>query len=539
MKLSKIFHRGDYRIKLEFGFDTEKVNLLRQITEIKWSKTHNAWHVPYNKTVFNAIMSFFPAATYEPKPEEQTKGEPFQVVPQEKSKSALINIDDAVKMIVMSKAIHVFSKKNEDDIAYIRAIMYSRWHKTQFCWVVPNYGQNLENLKNYFGERLKQLEEIQTETIAINKKNYDRAQNELLAIKTTNNRIEISIDYHKEVVRKLKQFPYLKYDQKTKIWSIPYNEKYISDLRNIADTENQKFNYIEQPTDKKQPIKSIIPKTKTCPDDYLQKLLELRYSASTIKTYRLAFEEFVNYYPEEKLESITEDKIIHYIRYLVNDRKISTSLQNTTINAIKFYYEKVLGGKRIFYHLDRPRTEKTLPEVLSEEQVADLLNSVENLKHRAILMTIYSAGLRIGESINLRISDIDSKRMQIRIEQAKGKKDRYTLLSVKTLEVLKKYFLAYKPKVWLFEGQNGGQYSEKSIQLIFHKAKEAVKINKKVTVHTLRHSFATHLLENGTDLRYIQSLLGHSSSKTTEIYTHITTKGFDKIISPLDKLKLK
>ena len=129
--------------------------------------------------------------------------------------------------------------------------------------------------------------------------------------------------------------------------------------------------------------------------------------------------------------------------------------------------------------------------------------------------------------------------MQIRIKQAKGKKDRYTLLSAKTLEVLKKYFLEYKPKLWLFEGQNGGQYSEKSIQLIFHKAKESAKITKKVTVHTLRHSFATHLLENGTDLRYIQSLLGHSNSKTTEIYTHITTKGYDQIVRPLDKLNLK
>jgi integrase/recombinase XerD len=360
-----------------------------------------------------------------------------------------------------------------------------------------------------------------------------------LAVKTANNRIEISADYHKEVVRKLKQFPYLKYDQKTKTWSIPYNEKYVADLRTIAETEKQKFNYIEELTNKQQPFKSIIQKTKNCPEEYLQKLLELRYSDSTYKTYKQAFEEFVNYYPNENLEEISEELIISYIRYLVNDRKISTSVQNTSINAIKFYYEKVLGRKRTFYHLDRPRTEKTLPEVLSEEQVADLLNAIDNLKHKAILITIYSAGLRIGEAINLRISDIDSKRMQIRIEQAKGKKDRYTLLSVKTLEVLKKYFVEYKPKIWLFEGQNGGQYSEKSIQLIFHKAKDAAKINKKVTVHTLRHSFATHLLESGTDLRYIQSLLGHSSSKTTEIYTHITTKGFDQIVSPLDKLKLK
>jgi integrase/recombinase XerD len=535
MKLSKIFHRDEARIKLEFGFDQALTAKLRQHIDLQWSKTHKAWLAPYKKNVFDKIIELYPDVVYDKKTENQSQETPIF---ETGAVSTPLNIGD-IRMMVLPKIIYVFLQKNAEDIAYFRGIQYSRWHKTQKCWVIPNFGQNLQNLKRYFGERLSQIEEIQTETISINKKNYDRAKNELLAVRTASKRIEISIDYDKEVVRKLKQFPYLKYNQKTKIWSIPYNEKYIADLRNLANTEKQKFKYIEEPSDKQQPIKSIIPKTKACPDDYLQKLLELRYSESTFKTYKLAFEEFVNYYTNEKLENITEDQIIHYIRYLVNDRKISISVQNTTINAIKFYFEKVLGGKRTFYHLDRPRTEKTLPEVMSEEEVVNLLNAVENLKHRAILMTIYSAGLRIGEAVNLRIADIDSKRMQIRIEQAKGKKDRYTLLSAKTLEVLKKYFVEYKPKIWLFEGQNGGQYSEKSIQLIFHKAKDAAKINKKVTVHTLRHSFATHLLESGTDLRYIQSLLGHSSSKTTEIYTHITTKGFDQIVSPLDKLKLK
>ncbi len=153
-------------------------------------------------------------------------------------------------------------------------------------------------------------------------------------------------------------------------------------------------------------------------------------------------------------------------------------------------------------------------------------------------MTIYSAGLRIGEAINLKIKDIDSQRMQIRVEQGKGKKDRYTLLGIKTLEVLRKYVAEYKPKEWLFEGADGKQYSKKSIQLILKKAVEKTGIKKHVTVHTLRHSFATHLLEAGTDLRYIQSLLGHANSKTTEIYTHVTTKGFEQIKSPLDRLDI-
>jgi len=153
-------------------------------------------------------------------------------------------------------------------------------------------------------------------------------------------------------------------------------------------------------------------------------------------------------------------------------------------------------------------------------------------------MTIYSAGLRISEAINLKIKDIDSQRMQIRVEQGKGKKDRYTLLGYKTLEILRKYFLQYKPKVWLFEGANEEQYSRSSIKKILKASVAKTKIQKRVTVHTLRHSFATHLLEAGTDLRYIQNLLGHESSKTTEIYTHITTKGFEQIKSPLDTLNI-
>ncbi len=197
-----------------------------------------------------------------------------------------------------------------------------------------------------------------------------------------------------------------------------------------------------------------------------------------------------------------------------------------------------MRGQRKVYLIDRPREETYLPEVLSEQEITDILNATENLKHKAVLMTIYSAGLRISEAINLRIKDIDSQRMQIRVEQGKGKKDRYTLLGNKTLDILRKYVAEYKPKIWLFEGAAGEEYSRRTIAEILRKSVEKTQIKKRITVHTLRHSFATHLLEAGTDLRYIQSLLGHANSKTTEIYTHITTKGFDQIKSPLDNLDI-
>lgn len=197
-----------------------------------------------------------------------------------------------------------------------------------------------------------------------------------------------------------------------------------------------------------------------------------------------------------------------------------------------------MGGKRKMYLIERPRKETYLPEVLSEEEVTAILKSIINLKHKALIMTIYSGGLRISELINLKVKDIDSDRMNIRVAQSKGKKDRYTLLSKKTLLTLRQYFKEFKPKEWLFEGEGGGPYTDSSIYQIFKKALASAKIKKKVSIHSLRHSFATHLLENGTDLRYIQNLLGHSSSKTTEIYTHITNKGFDQIKNPLDKLDI-
>ena len=238
------------------------------------------------------------------------------------------------------------------------------------------------------------------------------------------------------------------------------------------------------------------------------------------------------------LASLTKEEIQAYQRYLVEDRKVSTSYQNQAINAIKFYFEKVLKQQRETYYIERPRKERYLPVVLSEEEVKKIISSISNLKHRCMIMTAYSAGLRVGELLDLKLGDVDSNRMLIRINQGKGKKDRVTLLSVKLLELLRQYYKQYRPHNYLFEGAAGGRYSERSIQNVLQRAARKTGILKHVTMHTLRHSFATHLLENTTDLRYIQELLGHSSPKTTQIYTHITTRGFGQLRSPLDNLEI-
>jgi site-specific recombinase XerD len=316
----------------------------------------------------------------------------------------------------------------------------------------------------------------------------------------------------------------------------------LQEIKNKANAQGLEILYEEEEIRKEDKVKRIsridIPNYRSCPDKYLRKLQELRYTKNTIKTYPSMFEEFINYYNTHDIDQIGDKLIIEFLQYLVIDRKVSASYQNQSINAIKFYYERVMGGKRKFYFLDRPLKVVKLPNVLNVDEITDTIKLVKNIKHKAIIMITYGGGLRLNEVINLKIKDIDSKRMQIFVRQAKGRKDRYTLLSKKVLPVLREYYKEYKPKEWLFEGVNGHQYSESSVYTIVKEAFERAGIKKKASTHTLRHCFGTHLLENGTDIRYIQMLMGHSSIKTTEIYTHMTTKGFDKIENPLDKLEL-
>jgi site-specific recombinase XerD len=274
------------------------------------------------------------------------------------------------------------------------------------------------------------------------------------------------------------------------------------------------------------------------PTEFIKTMTLKNYAPNTIRTYKSMMQEFLEYYKDKDPAKITEEQIREYLLHLIEDRKVSISYQNQSINAIKFYYEQVLGRPVKTYYVQRPKKPKVLPNVLSEEEIQLILNNMVNLKHRCIISLAYSAGLRLGEVINLKPGDIDSKRNYVIVRQGKGMKDRYSLLSSRVLEMLRAYYKEYQPKEFLFEGQFGGPYSATSIHNILKVAVEKAGIKKRVTVHTLRHSFATHLLERGTDIRYIQELLGHQSSRTTEIYTHMTQKGLGKIKSPLDNLDL-
>ncbi|HLW32343.1 MAG TPA: tyrosine-type recombinase/integrase [Aequorivita sp.] len=267
-----------------------------------------------------------------------------------------------------------------------------------------------------------------------------------------------------------------------------------------------------------------------------QKMILKGFSDSTIRNYQHALGQFFSYFEMADYKAVSKDQIEGFVYHLISKYKISEQKQNLIINAIKCYYEHTLGMPREYYNITRPKKSKDLPNVLSVDEVRAILNHPRNIKHKAILNVIYGAGLRIGEVIRLRIKDIRSDDGYIFVKDSKGKKDRHTVLSPLLLILLREYYRQHRPSYWLFEGQDGGQYSAKSIQNIYRRAVKETKSNPWSTPHTLRHSFATHLMQQGVNIRYIQSALGHSSSKTTEVYTRVLGISNKTLKSPLDTL---
>lgn len=270
-----------------------------------------------------------------------------------------------------------------------------------------------------------------------------------------------------------------------------------------------------------------------------ERLLKIEnYSEQTIKNYLSSIKLFLEYVEKHKLEKVTDKEISDYLFYASSEKKYSYSSIKQVIASIGYLYTKVLHKEYPQALKIELRKPERLPVVLSAEEVSKIIKVTENIKHKTILILIYSAGLRLGELINLRIMDIDSKAMRIHIRQGKGKKYRYIMLSENALVLLREYYKEYKPEEFLVEGQPGKPYSTQSVQTVFKQALKKAGLRKKATVHSLRHSFATHLLDEGTDIRYIQELLGHKRIETTQIYTHISSYSINKIKSPADKLKI-
>lgn len=336
------------------------------------------------------------------------------------------------------------------------------------------------------------------------------------------NEIRIAVYFEKnaQLIEHIRQFEEATWSQSLKVWHLP-------------DTEDNRIHFqIPDPT-----LSLPSEEGQSAVHKFQFWMKSKRYSPSTVKTYSDALKSFLIYYREISISEITNDHVIEYNNNFILTNNISASYQNQIVNAIKLFFSTVENRKMIIELIHRPKNEKKLPNVLSKEEVKLILNAHYNIKHKTMLSLIYSCGLRRSELLNLKLQDIDSKRNLITVRQGKGKKDRITTLSPKILEMLRSYYICYKPKTWLFEGRLQNEpYDARSLSNVLKQALTKANIGKPVSLHWLRHSYATHLLESGTDLRFIQELLGHSSSKTTEIYTHVSTKSLQQIKSPFDDL---
>ena len=333
-------------------------------------------------------------------------------------------------------------------------------------------------------------------------------------------RISVAFEKNIELIARIKTIEGSRWSQSLGVWHIP-------------DTEENRLRF-------KLPLHSISTPSEEGIlqiEKFKQWLLSKRYSPSTIKTYSEALKSFFIFYREKPISEISNEDVIIYNNEYILKNNLSASYQNQIVNAIKLFFQTIRETKMLVDKIHRPKRSKLLPNVLSKEEIKLILNVHNNIKHKMMLSLIYSCGLRCGELLALKPVHIDSKRNIVLLKNSKGQKDRIVPLSPFILEMLREYYKIFKPKTYLFEGQNIGlPYDARSLQLILKQALQKTGITKPATLHWLRHSYATHLLESGTDLRYIQELLGHSSSKTTEIYTHVSTKSIQQIKSPFDDL---
>ncbi len=345
------------------------------------------------------------------------------------------------------------------------------------------------------------------------------------AILHQKNVILIHFDYNSDLINALrKRFPSAKWSATKKSW-------YLPDLPSVREVLNLKIR--DAVLDK---VSKIHPINQQAYLDLNEKLTLKKYSTNTARMYLNEFFHLLTLLDDFLVSDLSPKRLKDYFLYCVKVEKMSERKLNGKINAIKFYFEQVLHRPKMFFDIPRPKKPLTLPKMLSKSEVKKLFAVTTNLKHKVALKLSYGMGLRVSEVVSLKIIDVDSKRMVVHIRGGKGKKDRYVPLPQSILPSLREYYMVYKPKVFLFEGQYGGAYAKSSLQQVFKNAMNKAGIKKEIGIHGLRHSYATHLLESGADMRFIQELLGHNSVRTTQLYTKVTKQALHKIASPLDSL---
>lgn len=345
-------------------------------------------------------------------------------------------------------------------------------------------------------------------------------------------RLLLKFEFNDTLISLTKKLKDARWSKSMKSWYLNFTQENIQLVTEI-------FKDITPVNSDKLPKKELFKRNLTASEkillnDFYLYLKGKRYSTSTLQTYTFFVADFINFHTKKALEELTNRDVELFIEKVFIERNYSVSSQRQFVSALKLFIVFYPQTKINDLVLERPKRSRQLPSVLSQEEVLSIIQSTQNLKHRAIIALLYSCGLRISELINLKLADFHIERKQLIVKNGKGRKDRYVSLADSFLPLLSNYYNSYKPKIYFVEGQNGGNYSAESVRQFLRKSCLKAKIKKNVTPHTLRHSYATHLLENGVDIRYIQSLLGHAKPETTMIYTHVKRKDLMDIQNPLD-----
>jgi len=447
-------------------------------------------------------------------------------------------------MIRLKKILHNGKDRIKLDFAYdssivvmIRQVSGARWSPTIKAWHIPYTEVAIDELKIKFpkidsGGLFKTLDNDASEDLAE------------VRIMIFEKKLLVYLPLEDEDIELLKAIKYCRWIYKDKCFYVPNYANNLNKIRRhfgvrLIELESDEFDN-EQKT-LLAPIKrQVLDKPEYAfplIEEYRKWLEHKRYSPSTVDSYTGGVMIFLSFIYPRLANEVDQSDMIRFVNEYVIKNAFSFSFQNQVITGMKLFLREIIKSEFDVESFERPRREHKLPNVLSRDEVRRILSGIKNIKHRTILSLIYACGLRRSEILNIKIKDIDSKRHSLLIRQSKGKKDRMVPISDVIIEMLRDYYKLYSPKVWLFEGKNvGDKYSESGMEKTMKKAVLDAGIEKPVTLHWLRHSYATHLLESGTDLRYIQELLGHNSSRTTEIYTHVTEKSLQRIRSPFDDL---
>ncbi|MCB0688119.1 MAG: tyrosine-type recombinase/integrase [Saprospiraceae bacterium] len=576
VKVGLFYHRGAKHIGISFAYDADMLRRVRQLPGSRYSGTRRCWYIPNNDESWAAFLradiphtivhQFDNTVRTFTNSDNDDIASPPVVIRQPAPPSEGTQRDSGIKVTQTKKTDADLASLNiewnnryflvrlvyrKDHVAYLKALHGTWWNSKYGQWVVSASFENLEKLQSYFHyweedlyQRLEQLMRLRENPIILEL--YTSPEfTDYFMVKLRG----FGADY--DFLRHLSD---RSYDKDRKIWKLPLRQNLIdrilqyyklkgAKIVNRLAAKDAKEYHKQKPgiSDWNKYFLRKVPKPyHEIMEEYMATLIRQNYSKSSVQSYTSAMIKYVHFLQGKPISKSTAEDVNHYLDSYA-DQPRSESFYNTIISAIKFYYEKVIFLPDFeLDRIERPRKGKTLPTILSRGEVEKMLHCTKNLKHISMLYAIYSSGLRLSELLGLRLQDIHWDRDQILVKGGKGNKDRMVMLSQVLKEVMRMYVDQYKPVYWLFEGADQKhQYSDRSVQQVVRRAAKEAGILRKVTPHTLRHCFATHLLDGGTDIRYIQDLLGHKDIKTTLVYTHVTTRRISEITSPLDQLNLK